>query len=227
MSLHFEQNLDELKQKLLTMAGLAETAVTRALQSLVDRDEAMARRVEEDDNLLDQLEIEIDELSINLLAKAPLATDLRLITVAMKISHDLERVGDEATTMARRARELNQEPQLKPYVDIPRMANLALQMLKESMGSFVNRDPATARAVIPRDKEVDLLNKQLNRELASYMVERPSTITRCLHLMVIAKCLERIADHATSIAEEVVYLYEGRDIRHSPELKQAPPASEP
>lgn len=226
MSLHFEQNLDELKQKLLTMAGLAETAVTRALQSLVDRDEAMARRVEEDDNLLDQLEIEIDELSINLLAKAPLATDLRLITVAMKISHDLERVGDEATTMARRARELNQEPQLKPYVDIPRMANLALQMLKESMGSFVNRDPATARAVIPRDKEVDLLNKQLNRELASYMVEQPSTITRCLHLMVIAKCLERIADHATSIAEEVVYLYEGRDIRHLPELKQAPRASE-
>ena len=222
MSVHFEQELNELKQKLLTMAGFAESAVTRALQSLLDRDEAMARQVKEDDNILDQSEIEIDELSINLLAKAPLATDLRFITVAMKISHDLERVGDEATTISRRAIELNQEPQLKPYVDVPRMANLALQMLKESMDSFVNRDPAKARAVIPRDKEVDLLNKQLNRELASFMVEQPSTITRCLHLMVVSKSIERIADHATNIAEEVVYLYEGRDIRHLPEIKQAP-----
>ena len=222
MSVHFEQNLNELKEKLLTMAGFAEIAVTRALKSLLDRDEAMARQVKEDDNLLDQSEIEIDELSINLLAKAPLATDLRFITVAMKISHDLERVGDEATTISRRAIELNQEAQLKPYVDIPRMANLALQMLRESMESFVNRDPAKARAVIPRDKEVDLLNKQLNRELASYMVEQPSTITRCLHLMVVSKSIERIADHATNIAEEVVYLYEGRDIRHLPEIKQAP-----
>ena len=221
MSLHFEQELNDLKQKLLTMASLAQAAVSRSMQSLLDRDEAAAVRVKEDDGLLDHAEIEIDELSIRLLAKAPLATDLRFITVAMKISRDLERVGDEATTIARRAIELNQETQLKPYVDLPRMATLALDMLQDSMESFVHRDSAKARAVIPRDKEVDALNKQLSRELASYMVERPSTISRCLHLMVISKSLERIADHATNIAEEVVFLYEGRDIRHLPENKSA------
>ncbi|HSH96222.1 MAG TPA: phosphate signaling complex protein PhoU, partial [Roseimicrobium sp.] len=147
--------------------------------------------------------------------KAPLATDLRLITVAMKISRDLERVGDEATTIARRSIELNQEPQLKPYVDIPHMAQLALKMMDDALKAFVNRDTALARDVIPRDKQVDSLNKQLHRELSSFMVEKPSTITRCLNLMVISKALERIADHAASIAEEVVYLYEGRDIRHT------------
>ncbi len=220
MSQHFKQELSELKQKLLNMAAHAENAVSRAVKALVDRDDALARQVAEDDSLLDQLEIEIDEIAISLLAKAPLATDLRFITVAMKISHDLERVGDEATTIARRAQELGQEPQLKPYIDIPRMATLGLQMLKDGMESFVNRDPARARSVIPRDKEVDAINKQLSRELASYMVERPSTITRCLHLMVISKSLERIADHATNVAEEVVYLFEGRDIRHDPSVKQ-------
>ena len=167
---------------------------------------------------------DIDELSINLLAKAPLATDLRLITVAMKISHDLERVSDEATTIARRSLELSLEPQLKPYVDIPRMATMALDMLKDALDAFVNRDTAKARAVIPRDKEVDLLNKQLARELSSYMVERPSTITRCLNLMVISKSLERIADHATNVAEEVVYLYEARDIRHAANAPAPSPA---
>jgi phosphate transport system protein len=138
----------------------------------------------------------------------------------MKISHDLERVGDEATTIARRSIALNTESQLKPYVDIPRMAELALEMLGDGMKSFFDRDPARARAVIPRDKEVDALNKQLHRELASYMVENQATIARCLHLMVISKSLERIADHATNIAEEVVYLCEGNDIRHDPAIKR-------
>jgi len=219
MATHFEQELDELKQKLLTMAGHAETAVQRAVKALVDRDEKLARRVKEDDTVLDRLEIEIDDLAINLLAKAPLATDLRFITVAMKISHDLERVGDEATTISRRALELNEEPQLKPYVDIPRMAQLGLEMLQEAMESFVQHTPEGARTIIPRDKEVDNLNRQLHRELASFMVETPNTITRCLHLMVISKSLERIADHATNIAEEVVYLWEGNDIRHDPQIK--------
>ena len=144
------------------------------------------------------------------------------VTVAMKISQNLERVGDEATTIARRALELNAEPQLKPYVDIPKMADTALEMLKEALDSFVTRDPARARAVIPRDKEVDSLNKQLHRELASFMIEQPPTITRCLNLMVVSKSLERIADHATNIAEEVVYVYEGRDIRHMGEGKVRP-----
>jgi phosphate transport system protein len=204
-----------LKESLLTMASHAESAVTRAMRALVERDEALALKVQADDNILDQLEIEIDDMAIHLLAKAPLATDLRLIAVGMKISQNLERVGDEAVTIARRAIDLNAEPQLKPYVDLPRMATMSLEMLRDALTAFVNREPERARAVVPRDQDVDDLNRQLHRELSSYMVERPTTITRCLHLMVISKSLERVADHATNVAEEVVYLYEAKDIRHA------------
>lgn len=218
---HHDQELAHLKERLISMATYAEAAVNRYIKALIDRDSDVASKAKEEDRVIDQLEVEIDELGISLLAKAPLASDLRLITVTMKISHDLERVGDEATTIARRTVELNQEPQLKPYIDIPHMARLALEMLREALDAFVNRDPGRARAVIPRDKEVDSLNKQLHRELASYMIERPSTITRCLNLMVISKSLERIADHATNIAEEVVFLYEGEDIRHQIKVKSA------
>jgi phosphate transport system protein len=222
MTIHFENELAGLKEKLLIMASHAESAVSKAIKALIERDDELARRVMADDVIVDQLEIEIDELSIQLLSKAPLATDLRLITMTMKISNHLERVSDEATTIARRSLELSMEPQLKPYVDIPRMAAMALDMLKEALDSFVNRNPEKARAIVPRDKEVDLLNKQLHRELSSYMVERPSTITRCLNLMVISKSLERVADHAANVAEEVVYLYEARDIRHSKTATAAP-----
>jgi phosphate transport system protein len=215
MQRQLDHELNTLKEKLLTMGSLASSAVKNSIKALVDREDDLARNVDESDTLLDKLEIEVDEMAIILLSKAPLASDLRLITMAMKISHDLERVGDEATAIARRAIDLNQEPQLKPYVDIPRMATMALEMLNDALDAFVQRDPAKARAVIPRDKEVDALNKQLHRELASYMVERPTTITRCLHLMVISKRLERIADHGKNIAEEVVFLYEARDIRHT------------
>jgi phosphate transport system protein len=227
MTIHFENELAGLKEKLLTMASHAEAAVAKSIKALVDRDDELARRVMGDDVIVDQLEIEIDELSIQLLSKAPLATDLRLITMTMKISNHLERVSDEATTIARRSLELSLEPQLKPYVDIPRMAAMALDMLKEALDAFVNRNPEKARAIVPRDKEVDLLNKQLHRELSSYMVERPSTITRCLNLMVISKSLERVADHAANVAEEVVYLYEARDIRHSSKAAPAAPATAP
>lgn len=219
MSIHFSQELDELKKKLLVMAGNAETAVTRAMRAFAQRDDDLARSVKQDDSILDEFEKEIDEVAINLLAKAPLASELRLIAVAMKVSHDLERVGDEATTISRRVLELNQEPQLHTEVDLTAMATMGLQMLKEALEAFVNRDTAKARAIIPRDKQVDSLNKQMHRELASYMVERPSTITRCLNLMTISKSLERIGDHATNIAEEVVYLHEGEDIRHDPKIK--------
>jgi phosphate transport system protein len=214
METHFEQELSELKNNLLTMASHAEGAVTNAVKALVDRNDELAAKVVESDEILDQFEIEIDEMAIALLSKAPLASDLRLITVAMKVSQNLERVGDEATKISRRARDLNQEPPLKPYVDLPNMAKIALDMLKTALDSFVNRDAERARKVVPRDKEVDALNKQVHRELAGYMVENPSTITRCLHLMVISKSLERIADHATNVAEEVVYLCEAKDIRH-------------
>ena len=222
---HFENEMTNLKEKLLLMASLASAAVTRSIKALVDRDDDLARAVIEEDTAIDRLEMEIDEIAIALLSKAPLASDLRLITVAMKASRDLERVADEATSIARRAIDLGQEPQLKPYIDIPRMATMAMEMLKDALDAFVSRNPEKARAVIPRDKEVDALNKQLHRELASYMVEKPNTITRCLSLMVISKRLERIADHAKNVAEEVVFLYEGRDIRHTGQATQNPNAS--
>jgi phosphate transport system protein len=222
MSVHFEHELDDLKKQLVTMATHAEASVSRAVKAYSERSDDLARRVKEDDNILDQFEKDIDEIAIHLLAKAPLATELRLITIAMKISHDLERVGDEATTIARRVIELNQEPPLHTEVDLSQMAGLGLSMLKEAIDTFIHRDPARARAIVPRDKQVDSLNKQLQRELASYMVEKPATISRCLHLMTISKALERIGDHATNIAEEVVYLHEGEDIRHLPEVKRAP-----
>jgi phosphate transport system protein len=212
---HYAEELSKLKESLLAMASHAESAVTLAMRALVERDDVLAQKVEDDDTILDQFEIEIDDTAIHLLAKAPLATDLRLITVAMKISQNLERVGDEAVTIARRAIDLNTEPQLKPYVDLPRMAMMSLEMLRDALSAFVNREPERARAVVPRDSDVDDLNRQLHRELSSYMVERPQTITRCLRLMVISKAIERIADHATNIAEEVVYLYEAKDIRHA------------
>lgn len=215
MQRHFDQELADLKEMVLAMASHAEASVTNAIKALTTRDDELARKVKQDDSVLDRYEKEIDETAIALLAlKAPLASDLRLVTVAMKISHDLERVGDEATTISRRALELNQEPQLKPYVDIPRMAEMALDMLHEAIDAFVSRDPARARSIIPRDKDVDALNKQLHRELVSFVIEDPSTITRALNLMVISKSLERIADHAANVAEEVVYAYEAKDIRH-------------
>jgi len=223
---HLEQELDRLKQNLLAMAGQAESAVNQAIKALMDRDDDLARAVKEHDDVVDRFEKDIDEQAIDLLSKAPLASDLRLITVAMKISQNLERVGDEATKIAKRSLELSKEPQLKPYVDIPRMATLALEMLKQALDAFVQVQAEPALAVIPRDKQVDELNRQLHRELASFMVEQPANISRCLHLMVISKSLERIADHAKNIAEEVVYLREARDIRH-PKLAPGGPSLPP
>jgi phosphate transport system protein len=212
---HYNEEMNQLKESLLAMASHAESAVTRAIRALVERDDALAQSVIDDDNIIDQFELEIDDISIHLLAKAPVATDLRLTTAAMKISQNLERVGDSAVTIARRAIELGTEQQLKPYVDLPRMATMSLEMLRDAISAFINRETDKARAVVPRDKEVDNLNRQLHRELSSFMVERPANISRCLNLMVISKCLERIADHATNIAEDVVYLYEAIDIRHA------------
>jgi phosphate transport system protein len=215
MQTHFEKELSDLKDKLLTMASHAETSVREAVQALTNRDYDLARKVREGDTVIDRLEIEIDEMSILLLAKAPLASDLRLITVAMKISQNLERVGDEASKISNRARELSQEPPLKLTLDIPKMAGIAVEMLKGALDSFVHNNPAAARALIPRDKEVDALNKQIYRQLADHMIGNPDSITRCLSLMIVAKSLERIADHATNVAEEVVYLCEAEDIRHT------------
>lgn len=215
MENHFELGLDELRQKLLTMASHAETAVNQSVQALMQRDRELALRVRADDDVIDKFEIEIDEMAILLLTKAPLATNLRQVMVAMKISQNLERIGDEATKIAKRARDLSQEPPVKIYLDLPRLAGMALAMVKDALDSFVQRDSIAARSIIPRDKEVDAFNKQVHSALALHMMENPDTIGRCLHWIVAAKSLERIADHAKNIAEEVVYLCEAQDIRHT------------
>ncbi len=215
MTHHFDSELDAFKQKLLAMASHAENAVGRAVQALVQRDSDLALKVKADDDILDAFEVEIDELAIHLLAKAPLASDLRLVAVAMRVSQNLERVGDEACKIAKRARDLAQEAPLKQAAEMPIIADLAIRMLRDALDAFVKKDSAAARALIPRDKEVDALNKQIHRDLADQMIRDPQTITRCLALMVVAKSLERIADHGKNIAEEVVYLFEAEDIRHS------------
>jgi phosphate transport system protein len=215
MENHFEMGLDALRQKILLMASRAETAVNQSVQALVQRDYDLAVRVREDDNIIDQFEVEIDEMAIVLLTKAPLASNLRLITVAMKVSQNLERIGDEATKIAKRARDLAQEPPVKINFDVNRMAGMSLAMVKDSLDAFVQRDSAAARALIPRDEEVDALNKEIHQSLAQHMTENPDTIGRCLHWIVAMKSLERIADHAKNIAEEVVFLCEAQDIRHT------------
>jgi phosphate transport system protein len=218
---YFEQELSALKNTLLTMASHAESAVRLAVDAVVTRDYDLAMQVRGGDAVIDRFEIEVDETAIRLLAKAPLAGDLRLIAVTMKISQNLERVGDEATKIAKRARDLGQEPPLKLVVPIPQLANLALQMLHEALDAFVNQDPVAARALIPNDKQVDSMNKEVHRQLANQMIQDPETITRCLNFMVVAKSLERIADHAKNVAEEVVFLCEAEDIRHSGKTKAA------
>ena len=215
MENHFETGIANLRQKLLVMASHTEKSVNNAVQSLMQRNHDLALRVKAEDDVIDHCEVEIDELAIQLLTKAPLATNLRLVTVAMKISQDLERIGDEATKIAKRARDLSQEPPVKIQLDLPRMAGRALEMLKAALDAFGQHDAAAARAVILQDKEVDALNKEIHAALVQHMVENPDAISRCLHWMVAAKSLERIADHATNIAEDVVYLCEAQDIRHT------------
>jgi phosphate transport system protein len=215
MERHFDQELTALKNELLRMASLTERSLTEAMRALIQRDDTLARRVDEYDNELDQLQIEIDDRCIKLFAlRQPAASDLRFVAMSMKICTDLERIGDQAVNIAHRAIELNREPLLKPLVDIPRMAEHARAMIHDALDAFVYANPELARQVIARDDRIDLLNQQLHRELTSFMIEDPATITRALNLMSVAHNLERIGDHATNIAEEIVYLYEARDIRH-------------
>jgi phosphate transport system protein len=225
MDRHYDQDLGELKEKLLTMASHTEKAVNDAVSALVNRDLELALQVKANDEILDRFEMEIDEAAIILLARAPLASDLRLVTVAMKISQNLERAGDEAAKIAKRARDLCKEPPLKVTLELSKMAALALGQLKLALDAFVNRDSAEARGLIPRDKEVNALHKQMQQQLIVHMKENPDNIARCLHFLTAAKSLERIADHATNIAEEVVYLYEAQDIRHT--AKPSNPAATP
>lgn len=214
MLTHHDKELAELKDKLLTMASHAESAVTRAVQAVVQRDESLATQVRADDNILDEYEVAVDEMGVALLSKAPLARDLRLVLMVMKISQNLERVGDEANKIAKRARNLASEPPLKTSVDIPTMAQLVIDLLKTSLDAFVRGDGAAARALIPRDKTVNAMNKQFQGELVELMMKDPANIRRCLWLTIVCKSLERIADHAKNVAEDVVYMCDAQDIRH-------------
>jgi phosphate transport system protein len=212
---HFDEELSDLKTKLLRMAGQVEDQIDQALTALVTRDSALAHQVIERDHLVNSLDLEIDEESIRLLAlHQPAARDLRLVTTAMKIATELERISDLAENVCERAIELNEEPQLKPYIDIPMMGNMARMMVKQSIDAFVKDDAMLARKVLTDDDFVDDLMEQLFRELLSFMLEDTRTISRAIRLSFIAKYLERMADHATNIAELVVYLVEGKNIRH-------------
>jgi len=209
------EQISNIRQTLLMMASLANRNLSLAMRALVERDEKIAASVEAEDSQLDELEVAIDELVINHMAThAPVATDCRFMLVASKISSNLERIADQATAIARRSIELNKEPLLKPLIDIPRMAQIAEGMLRDGITALIDRKPELAQEIIKRDKEVDQINKQLARELTSFMLEDPSTITRALNLTIVARCLERVADHCKNIAEEVYYLYQAVDIRH-------------
>ncbi len=213
---HFDEELADLKTKLLRMAAQTEDQIDQALTALVTRDSALAREVIERDHQINALDVEIDEESIRLLAlHQPAARDLRLVTTAMKIATELERISDLSENVSERVIELNEEPQLKPYIDIPMMGNMARMMVKHSIDAFVKDDAQLARKVLADDDYVDDLMEQLFRELLSYMLEDTRTISRAIRLSFIAKYLERMADHATNIAELVVYLVEGKIIRHT------------
>ena len=218
MERHFEQDLVALKEQLLLMGGRAESVVQKSIRALERRDAALANEVFADDHAIDRNEIDIEERCIRLLAlQQPLARDLRFITAALKISNDLERVGDHAVNIAGSALRLAAEPELKPLVDIPRMEELATAMLREALDDFVRQDSESARKLVRRDDEVDNLNRQVFRELITYMVEDPKTISRALELILVARNLERVADLATNIAEEVVFIAEARIIKHHAE----------
>jgi phosphate transport system protein len=215
MQISFDEELNSLKERILLMGGKVEEAIRLAMKSMVDRDSKLARQVIQGDRDVNDLEIEVDETCHRLLAlHQPMAGDMRFITSAMKINSDLERIGDLSVNIAERALALNEVAPLKPYIDIPRMAQIAQEMVKVSLDSLVNRDPVSAKKVCERDDEVDNLNDQIIRELISYMLEDRANIKRSLDLVMVSRQLERIADHATNVAEDVIYMVEGKDIRH-------------
>jgi len=203
------------------MAGLAEQAIRNAIEALVERNTPLAEKTIAEDQKINEMELLIDERCLRLLAlHQPMAADLRFITSAMRINTELERIGDQAVNIAERAISLNQEPQLKPYIDIPRMAQITQSMVKDVLDSFVNGDTNLARSVCERDDQVDALNDQVFRELLTYMMSDPKTITRSVHLIIVSRCLERIADHTTNIAEGVIFMVKALVIKHHADAKE-------
>jgi phosphate transport system protein len=221
---HFETELQSLRNQLLTMGGLVEERGHRAVQSLIHRKEEEAKRIIASDKEINDLQIDIDERCLRLLAtQTPLAVDLRLITSAMKINADLERVGDQAVNIAESVLVLLPHPPVKPLIDIPRMAEIAERMVRDALDAFVKTDAQLARDVLRRDDEVDELKDQVFRELLTYMMADPGTIQRALALILISRNLERIADHATNIAEDVIFIAEAKDVRHHAEHAEEKP----
>jgi phosphate transport system protein len=216
MQRHFHEELEALKQTLLAMGGLVEDQIRRVMTALLERDSELAQEVIDRDRQVNAYDVEVDEKCVELLAlHQPAAGDLRFITTAMKIVTDLERIGDQAVNMAQRALELNTEPQLKPYIDLPRMAECSQRMVKESLDAFVARDTELARRVCAEDAEVDALKEQIFRELLTFMMGDARTIPRAIRLILISRFLERVADHATNIAEMVIYMVDSKMVRHT------------
>lgn len=218
----YEEELKKLREEILYMGGMVEDQIQKAIKSLVDRDSSLAEVIIERDHEVNRLDVDIDDLCIKLLAlHQPAGRDLRFITTGLKITTDLERIGDMAVNICERALELNQEPQLKPYIDIPRMARIAQRMIRESLDAFVREDTELALTVCKNDEEVDQLNSQIFREVVTFMIADPATINRAIKISSLSKYLERIADHATNIAEMVIFMVKGKSIRH---LKELPPS---
>ena len=222
MSQFWEHQLSEIREQLLMMSGLAERNLSVAMKALVERDDKLCDVVEAEDTQIDQLEIHIDELVIVFMSThGPIARDCRLMLAASKIASNLERIGDQATTIVRRTRELNKEPLLKPLIDIPMMADLASEMLRDSITAFVDSNNELAVEIVARDRSVNDLNRQVAKDLTIAMQDNPKAVPRAINLLTIAKALERVADHATNIAEEVFYLNRGEDIRHEKAIKKS------
>jgi phosphate transport system protein len=215
---HFDRDIEELKEQLLRMGAMVEDAISDSIRALLERESAVAERLIAQDDAIDQMELEIDQHTVELIAKMqPTAVDLRFVATAMKITPELERIADLAVDVCERAIELNREPLLKPLIDIPRLARIAQDMVRQSLDSFVRRDATLARQVIARDDEVDMLTEQSFRELLTYMLEDSRNISRAIRLTFVGKYFERMADAATNICEMVVYLVEGKVIKHSNE----------
>lgn len=215
MERHFDHDLEELKERLLWMAGLAERAVHQAVQAVFQKDEPLANRVLDEEKAINEMQIEIDDRVMQLVAlQQPMAVDLRFILSASRINNDLERIGDQAVNIAQSALRILRHPQVKPYVDLPRMSELAEGMVRDSLNSLVHRDAELAKSVLIRDDEVDHLRDQIFRELLTYMMENSAVVFPAFELVLVTKNLERIGDHATNIAEDVIYMVAGRDVRH-------------
>jgi phosphate transport system protein len=212
-----------LKEALLKMATLVEESIALSVQALKDRNEELIQHVVVREETINDLDVEIEQRSLKLIAlKQPMASDLRMIVAAMKMGGELERIGDQAVNIAERAQELLKVPLLKPLLDIPRMASLAQKMVQDSIRSFIDQDAALAKNVCERDDEVDELYDQVFRELLTYTIADPTTVPRAVELILISRHLERIADHATNISEDVIYQVEGRTIKHHFEEKHPP-----